>query len=170
MAPLILNAVLAVLPALALSAPTLSGRSGSNETSSTPTVDLDCGTYVGVSNKHYDQEFFLGIPYAQPPTGPLRFAAPQAIQESWDEPRNATEHSDSDICYGYGSDTATLLGLGDKVSEDCLTLNIVRPAGVEVGDDLPVSIWVHGGVSHLRPHYISTLILSSIELHERSFF
>jgi carboxylesterase type B len=30
-----------------------------------------------------------------------------------------------------------------------LTLNIVRPTGVDAGDDLPVSIWVHGGVSLL---------------------
>jgi acetylcholinesterase len=139
-----LKAALAVLPSLALSAP--SGRYGgsnSDAESCTPSVDLSNGTYHGVINKHYNQEFFLGIPYAQPPTGSLRFAPPKPVDESWDEPRDASEYGN--ICYGYGADTAAL---DNPISEDCLTLNIVRPAGTQPGDDLPVGIWVHGGVSH----------------------
>ncbi|KAL4900479.1 hypothetical protein BDW74DRAFT_188301 [Aspergillus multicolor] len=105
-----------------------------------PTVDLDNGTYVGLHNRDYAQDFFLGIPYAQPPVGRLRFAAPQPLSESFDEPRNATEYGW--MCIGYGDDTEAL---GSPVDEDCLTLNVVRPAGVQAGDDLPVGVWVHGG-------------------------
>ncbi|KAK2029046.1 carboxylesterase [Colletotrichum zoysiae] len=46
------------------------------------------------------------------------------------------------MCIGYGSDTSSL---GSPVSEDCLTINIVRPAGTKPGDDLPVGLWIHGG-------------------------
>lgn len=106
-----------------------------------PAAHVANGTYLGVRNEQYSQDFFLGIPYAQPPTGALRFAAPQALTEAFDEPRTATEYSL--MCIGYGSDTSSL---GNPISEDCLTLNVVRPAGVEAGDDLPVGVWVHGGV------------------------
>ncbi|CEL10509.1 hypothetical protein ASPCAL13627 [Aspergillus calidoustus] len=105
-----------------------------------PTAKLDRGTYVGLHNQEYDQDFFLGIPYAQPPVGSLRFAAPQPLTESFHGRRSATEYGW--MCIGYGSDTANL---GNPVNEDCLTLNVVRPAGVKPGDDLPVGVWVHGG-------------------------
>ncbi|KAJ0328210.1 hypothetical protein COL922a_013324 [Colletotrichum nupharicola] len=107
---------------------------------SPPSVRLSNGTYVGVRNEEYAQDFFLGIPYAQPPIGSLRYAAPQPLNSSFEETRNATEYGW--MCIGYGSDTANL---GNPVSEDCLTINIVRPAGTKPGDDLPVGIWVHGG-------------------------
>lgn len=110
----------------------------------TPSAHLSNGTYLGVHSREYDQDYFLGIPYAQPPIGSRRFAPPQALIESFGEPRSATEYGL--MCIGYGSDTANL---GNPISEDCLTLNVVRPAGVEAGDDLPVGIWVHGGVSIL---------------------
>lgn len=135
---LLFNAALAILPTLSLAAP----APRSDVEPCAPSVDLNNGSYFGVSNRHYQQDFFLGIPYAQPPTGPLRFAAPQALDESWDEPRDATSYGN--ICFGYGADTAAL---SNPISEDCLTLNIVRPSGVDAGDALPVSIWVHGGVS-----------------------
>jgi acetylcholinesterase len=143
-----LKVALAIFPSLALSAPaTLYGDSNSDDVSCAPSVDLTNGTYLGVSNEHYNQEFFLGIPYAQPPTGSLRFAPPQPIDESWDEARDATEYGN--ICFGYGADTAALT---NPISEDCLTLNVVRPAGTQPGDDLPVAIWVHGGVSGFVNH------------------
>ncbi|KAH7144124.1 Alpha/Beta hydrolase protein [Dactylonectria estremocensis] len=106
----------------------------------TPSVNLENGTYVGVRNEHYSQDFFLGIPYAQPPIGSLRFAPPQPLTESFDDARSATEYGL--MCIGYGSDTSNL---GNPISEDCLTLNVVRPEGTQPGDDLPVAVWVHGG-------------------------
>lgn len=58
------------------------------------------GTYVGVYNAEYDQDFFLGVPYAQPPLGELRFANPRSLNASFEGSRNATEYSDE--CVGYG--------------------------------------------------------------------
>lgn len=105
-----------------------------------PPVRLANGTYRGVHNAHYRQDFFLGMPYAQPPLGALRFAPPQPLAETFAE-RSAAAYGP--MCIGYGSDT---VGNGNVVDEDCLTINVVRPAGVKEGDDLPVTVWIHGGV------------------------
>lgn len=73
---------------------------------SPPTADVLNGTYVGVRNENYNQDFFLGIPYAQQPVGNLRFALPTSLNETWDEERDAKEYSD--ICVGYGVGTFVL--------------------------------------------------------------
>lgn len=110
------------------------------DASSPPTVELANGAYYGLHKPSYNQDEFLGIPYAQAPLGPLRLSPPQALNETWDSPRNATEYSPQ--CIGYGSDTWVL---GNYVSEDCLTLNVVRPHGVSADAQLPVAVWIHGG-------------------------
>ncbi|KAI1636243.1 Alpha/Beta hydrolase protein [Biscogniauxia mediterranea] len=134
--------LLAILPGLALCAPSDQRfeTRGNVNTSAVPTATLSQGTYYGVRNSYYAQDFFLGIPYAQPPTGSLRFAAPQPLTTSFSGRRNATEYGP--MCIGYGSDTTNL---GNYVSEDCLTINVVRPAGTSEKDELPVAVWIHGG-------------------------
>ncbi|KAA8615586.1 PnbA Carboxylesterase type B [Pyrenophora tritici-repentis] len=102
-----------------------------------PTAQTQNGTYVGLHSAEYDQDFFLGIPYAQPPVGSLRFRNPVALNTTFSEPKPATQYSSE--CYGYGSDQWNY-----PVSEDCLYINIVRPAGYE-DENLPVSFWIHGG-------------------------
>lgn len=67
---------------------------------SSPTVTVRNGTYAGVQSTTYNQDFFLGMPYAQQPVGNLRFTVPQPLNESWSETRDAKEYSD--ICVGYG--------------------------------------------------------------------
>ncbi|WYZ39067.1 hypothetical protein EsH8_III_000981 [Colletotrichum jinshuiense] len=111
-----------------------------NTTGAAPTVELKNGSYYGVHSPSYDQDFFLGMPYAQPPVNDLRFRVPQALNSSWNGTRNATEYSP--LCFGYGSDTWVL---GNDVSEDCLTVNVVRPHGVAPDAKLPVAVWIHGG-------------------------
>ena len=71
--------------------------------SSSPTVAVRNGTYTGVRSSTYNQDFFLGMPYAQQPVGNLRFTVPQSLNSSWDGTRNATQYSD--ICVGYGVST-----------------------------------------------------------------
>ncbi|KAK2045193.1 carboxylesterase [Colletotrichum somersetense] len=105
-----------------------------------PTVHLKNGSYHGVYSPSYDQDFFLGIPYAHPPVDDLRFRPPQPLDSSWEGSRNATQYSP--LCFGYGSDTWVL---GNPVSEDCLTINVVRPHGVAPDARLPVALWIHGG-------------------------
>ncbi|KAL2203367.1 alpha/beta-hydrolase [Sarocladium strictum] len=104
-----------------------------------PTVDLANGTYYGVYNPNYEQDAFLGIPYAQPPLGDLRFLHPQPLNTTWEGRRNATTYQTS--CHNYPYPSGPLIGGKD----DCLTLNVIRPAGMSSDAKLPVAIWIHGG-------------------------
>lgn len=93
------------------------------------------GTYQGTYLPTYNQDVFLGIPYAQPPLGPLRYRWPQSLNTSFQETRNATSYGYS--CMQYGSTFS--------LSEDCLTLNIIRPSLPSPTKLLPVLVWVYGG-------------------------
>ncbi|KAF2169199.1 hypothetical protein M409DRAFT_64945 [Zasmidium cellare ATCC 36951] len=106
--------------------------------SAAPVVTIKNGTYEGRYEPAYGTDYFLGIPYAQPPVGNLRFRTPQSLNTSWSGSRNATEYGYE--CIGYGRDTWSQ---GNYVSEDCLTLNVVRPK--DAGEGLPVLVWIHGG-------------------------
>lgn len=121
---------LTVLSSLGLASPTHGG-------SGAPTVTTTNGTVQGYYQATYNQDYFLGIPFAEPPVGDLRFRNPQSLSKPFDGVKVATEYYPE--CVGYGGDQ-----LGYDVSEDCLALNIVRPAGHE-GQNLPVGVWIHGG-------------------------
>ncbi|KAL2155928.1 hypothetical protein VTH82DRAFT_670, partial [Thermothelomyces myriococcoides] len=94
-----------------------------------PVVKVLNGSYAGIHSAEYDQDFFLGMPYAQKPT---RFAVSQPLNSSWEGLRNATAYPKN--CMGYGADNE-----GYEMSEDCLYLNIVRPAGISETAGLPVA-------------------------------
>jgi para-nitrobenzyl esterase len=78
---------------------------------------------------------FLGLPYAQPPVGDLRFSAPKAAKP-WASTLSTTEFGSS-CPQPAGGVAAT-----NAQSEDCLTLNVYAPLD---GKDLPVMFWIHGG-------------------------
>jgi carboxylesterase type B len=92
-----------------------------------------------VYNPNYEQDAFLGMPYAQPPLGDLRFLHPQPLNTTWKGRRNATTYQTS--CHNYPYPSGPLIGGND----DCLTLNVIRPAGMDADAKLPVAIWIHGG-------------------------
>jgi para-nitrobenzyl esterase len=82
---------------------------------------------------------FLGIPYAAPPVGNLRWQPPQR-HARWTQALKAT---------GYGAPCAQITELGvfagpPNQNEDCLYLNIFSPQ-VSVHAKLPVIVWIHGG-------------------------
>ena len=81
---------------------------------------------------------WLGVPYAQPPLGALRFAAPQPVLP-WSGVRTATAYGAACIQKPMGS----IKSLGPSLDEDCLTLNIWSPAAD--GAKRPVMVWIHGG-------------------------
>ena len=85
---------------------------------------------------------FLGVPYAAPPIGKLRFKAPQPPQEWKPNTRPAKTHGN--IC--WQSDTfeelVKMFTPSFKYSEDCLYLDIYTP---DVGSSLPVMVYIHGG-------------------------
>ncbi len=92
-----------------------------------------------------------GVPFAKPPVGGLRWKAP-VDPESWSAPRATQQFGNACVQYGriYGPgadnryDATIGTTLGQAVgSEDCLYLNIWRPATPQGG--LPVIVFVHGG-------------------------
>jgi triacylglycerol lipase len=104
-----------------------------NVSSNAPTVTLKNGSYYGRYEPSYGVEYFLGMPFAQPPVGDLRFRVPQPLNATWAGTRNATQFGPE--CIGYGGDT---IAAGNRVSEDCLTINVVKSHGS--GANLPVVV------------------------------
>lgn len=108
-----------------------------------PSAHTVNGTYTGLSLETFNQEAFYGIPFAIPPLGDLRLRYPVPYNQSWTDTRNATVRSDS--CPGFDKPFAQGFADGLTMSENCLTLDIVRPANVKPGDNLPVFFWIYGG-------------------------
>ena len=80
---------------------------------------------------------FLGIPYATPPLGDLRFVAPEPVQH-WSGVLQAAAFGPSCV-----QPAGALSATGDQ-SEDCLTLNVYAPADIPK-DGVPVMVFIHGG-------------------------
>lgn len=84
---------------------------------------------------------FLGIPYAQPPVGPLRFAAP-VPPEPWTEPLDATAYGPTAQRRPFAE--VTTIPEPSIPGEGVLNLNVFTPA-VDPEAALPVLVWIHGG-------------------------
>jgi para-nitrobenzyl esterase len=83
---------------------------------------------------------FLGIPYAAPPTGELRWRPPVAPGR-WQEPFDAVAFGN--VC---AQDTSCFPGFGYfSDTEDCLYLNVFAPQQCDAGARLPVMVWIPGG-------------------------
>lgn len=111
---------------------------GSGSTAS-PTVQTENGVLRGVTEGEVTS--FKGIRFAAPPVGEYRWRPPQPVS-NWEGVRDATEYGANCAQAGWGAAPGTI---ADGSSEDCLFLNIWKPAGVEEGSNLPVMVWIHGG-------------------------
>lgn len=104
---------------------------------------------------------FRGIPYAQPPIGPLRFRPPEPVTP-WEETLDARRFGDASVQI-YMPEMDRLGDFYDEPpaetpstvgNEDCLTLNVWTPA--LDGERRPVYIWIHGGANHLESSRLPT--------------
>jgi len=84
---------------------------------------------------------FKGIPYAAPPVGDLRWRPPQPVAP-WTSVRPATKYGPDCMQKPIPGDAAAS---GGEFGEDCLFVNVWRPAATKHGAALPVLVWIHGG-------------------------
>lgn len=100
-------------------------------------IDAACGRMEGIETEGMKQ--FLGIPYAAPPIGPLRFRPPVSYAP-WEGTRSCTKlgHAAPQL-YVPG---LTCLKEEETLDEDCLYLNVTTP---DTTGRLPVLFWIHGG-------------------------
>ncbi|KAN0142053.1 Alpha/Beta hydrolase fold [Lactarius tabidus] len=133
-----------------------------------PTVTLDKGTFTGTTANGTNK--FLGIPFAHPPVGNLRFRRPEPLGPYTGRhnatayglwcPQQATVLSFlSGLPQGTLEALSTIFEAGVTLAdgEDCLTLNVIAPDNVGPGSKLPVVVWIYGGDTSAIP---STLIRS----------
>lgn len=85
---------------------------------------------------------FLGIPYAAPPVGPLRWRPP-AAPAAWSGVLDATRHPNRAFQIPFPEDLAPPGGIPGAMSEDMLYLNVHTPAAD--GGRRPVMFYIHGG-------------------------
>jgi len=141
-----------------------------------PTVSLSYGSYQGGVEADGKVQHFLGINYAQPPVGDLRFRQP-VEPASFKETKQAVSFGASCPQQNYtltkvkDIDYTPLAGLPTKVkpSEDCLYLNVFRPADVSENAKLPVVVWLHGGgflTGDASAFNASSLVVRSQELKQ----
>lgn len=106
------------------------------------TRQLANGTVVGFADSH-DTWSWLGIPYAQAPTGELRWRAPRPVQP-WADTLQALHYAN--MCPQFPIPMVNNTDQEWIGEEDCLYLNISAPRSWSPQDKaLPVMLWLHGG-------------------------
>jgi carboxylesterase type B len=120
--------------------------------SSNPIVRLSYGAFQGNTTGNLVE--FLGMPFAAPPVGDLRFAPPvppvpfSGVHQATSFGAACFQQSSSLSALGpVGNAVASAIGgTGPAViSEDCLFINVVKPANLPTGKKVPVLLWIYGG-------------------------
>ncbi|TFK95046.1 alpha/beta-hydrolase [Polyporus arcularius HHB13444] len=100
-------------------------------------VDTTAGSFIG-QQLSSGLDRWLGVPFAEPPVGSLRFKAPVPITKPSRTVKNASTFGNA--CPQVPSDS-----LGAPMAEDCLFLNVFRPSSVPTSEKLPTLVWFYGG-------------------------
>jgi para-nitrobenzyl esterase len=137
-------------------------QKSSQDNSNRPIIATLTGKVAGIRDERTGQCRFLGIPYAEPPLGALRFK-PTVAKSPWPGVLDASRFGFSapqvfdstEGNYEEFMDTQPGEQQKDWVGyEDCLTLNVWTPAP----DDKkrPVLVWIHGGANWLESSRLAT--------------
>ena len=117
--------------------PLLAGLAFAAAAHAAPTARTQNGTVTGTTAEGMDE--FLGIRYAAPPTGDMRWQPPLPV------PASMATHKAT--AFGpHCAQPASPYGVASN-TEDCLYLNVYAPAGTRPANakPLPVMVWIHGG-------------------------
>ncbi len=128
-----------------VSAAALSASAGARVTGDP--VAVNGGQIEGLWARNAEVKAYLGVPFAAPPVGDLRWRAPQPVLP-WQGVRKATQLPPACMQGSRAQGSISLEAYGYKdmpVSEDCLYLNLWAPTEVQAGEKLPVLVWFHGG-------------------------
>jgi len=145
-----------------------------------PAITLDKGKFTGVSQGPVNA--FLGIPFAKPPVGDLRFRLPVA-NAPYEGTYNATAFGTSCIQQtGTAVSVSDINAIAAEVleelaattaplddGEDCLFVNVVTPASTTPKSKLPVVFWIYGGGFEAGSSTIyngSAIVDRSLQLNE----
>ena len=123
-------------------------------TSTSPTVNLGYVSYLGYTNTTAGIDYYRGIPYAVPPTGPLRWQKPRPIESANNFSGTLVDATHiAPACYqsiplwDYIPSEINATGFAatpQGQSEDCLILDVLVPSK-PVSSALPVLLQIHGG-------------------------
>ncbi|KAL2844819.1 Alpha/Beta hydrolase protein [Aspergillus pseudoustus] len=150
--------MLATTAFLCLSA-ALSSAAVVHRASETATIAIPQATILG--NVKDSIESFSGIPYAEPPIGPLRLKPPQRLNRSLGVfdgigpagacPQFVSSPESSNFLESILGSVVNLpfVHTVSGQSEDCLTITVARPAGTRTDAKLPVLYWIFGGAFEL---------------------
>ncbi|TFY81776.1 hypothetical protein EWM64_g2235 [Hericium alpestre] len=121
-----------------------------------PTVQLDKGVFTGVQKGN--TQSFMSIPYALPPIGNRRFRLPEPypVYEGYYSatsfkpscPQQAMTMPgwlDNELKHALDKVVDSMYDHFTPDSEDCLTINVVKPADATPLSKLPVVVWIFGG-------------------------
>jgi para-nitrobenzyl esterase len=106
------------------------------------TVKTEDGKVTGKTINDGKVRAYLGLPYAAPPVGDLRWKAPQPVAK-WKGERDGTTFAPHCAQNHVFDDMVFQDAAGAK--EDCLYLNVYTPADATDKSELPVMFWIHGG-------------------------
>ncbi|KAJ4478531.1 Alpha/Beta hydrolase protein [Lentinula lateritia] len=132
-----------------LSASTLARASNSD----VPVIDLGYTQYQGVFDSVNNLTNYLGIRYAAPPTGNLRWRAPQSPERNDSFVQQADTQPSPCFQSSGGAASTNALELSKRAgvdvtgepTEDCLFLNVYFPGNAVPTELLPTLVWIHGG-------------------------